>query len=85
MITLIHLLSTLYTIVIIARGLLPLLGMSFAHPVMRFVYNATEPLLAPIRQRLPPTGMLDLSPMVLILIVWLVEQIMTWTLLALIG
>ena len=35
-------------------------------PILRFVYNATEPLLAPIRRLLPATGGLDLSPMILL-------------------
>ena len=73
---LIHLVVTLYSLVLIARGLLPLLGMSYAHPVMRFVYDITEPLLAPIRRHMPPLGAIDLSPLVLILILWLLEQIL---------
>ncbi len=78
---LIRTLFTLYTLALIARAVLPLLGMSYAHPVMRFLWNITEPLLAPIRRRLPPTGPIDFSPMVLILILWLVEQILLWVLL----
>jgi YggT family protein len=33
---------------------------------MRFVYQATEPLLEPIRRVLPPQGGIDFSPMVLL-------------------
>jgi YggT family protein len=73
-------LFTLYTLALIARSLLPLLGIGYGHPVMRFLYNITEPLLYPIRRRLPPMGPLDLSPMVLILILWLIEQILIWVL-----
>lgn len=78
---LIRTLFTLYTLALIARAVLPLLGMSYAHPVMRFLWDITEPLLAPIRRRLPPTGPVDFSPMVLILILWLIEQILLWVLL----
>lgn len=35
-------------------------------PLMRFVYQATEPLLGPIRRVLPPQGGLDFSPMILL-------------------
>jgi YggT family protein len=35
-------------------------------PLMRIVYQLTEPMLAPIRSRLPQSGMVDWSPMVLI-------------------
>ena len=36
-------------------------------PLMRIVYQLTEPMLAPIRQRLPQSGMVDWSPLVLII------------------
>ncbi len=78
---LVRVLFDLYTLALIARIVLPLLGMSYAHPVMRFLWNITEPLLAPIRQHLPPLGPFDFSPMVLILILWLVEQVILWVIL----
>lgn len=78
---LIHVLFALYSLAVVARVLLPLVGMSYLHPVMRFLYDVTEPLLAPIRRRLPQTGPLDLSPLVLILILWLVEQVLLWVML----
>ena len=33
-----------------------------------FVVAATEPLLAPIRRALPPMGMFDLSPMIVLIV-----------------
>jgi YggT family protein len=33
-----------------------------------FVITTTEPILAPIRKILPPTGMFDLSPLILLLV-----------------
>jgi YggT family protein len=36
--------------------------------VARFLYDTTEPLLSPIRRFLPQTGMIDLSPLVLVLL-----------------
>ena len=65
----------LYVIVLIVRTLLPLLGVSYAHPAALFVYRITEPLLAPIRRRLPVSGPFDFSPMVLILIIWLIQYV----------
>ena len=35
-------------------------------PILRLVYQATEPLLAPIRRLLPATGGVDFSPMILL-------------------
>lgn len=65
-----------YVLFLIARAVLPMLGVSYAHPVMRFLWNVTEPLLAPLRRRLPPTGPIDWSPMVLILLLWLAEGLL---------
>lgn len=33
-----------------------------------FVISTTEPILAPIRRILPPTGMFDLSPLIVLLV-----------------
>jgi YggT family protein len=33
-----------------------------------FVFSATEPILAPIRRALPRTGMVDFSPLVVLVI-----------------
>lgn len=33
----------------------------------RFLYGATEPILAPVRRALPRTGVLDFSPLVVML------------------
>lgn len=39
------------------------------HPIRQFVDQIIEPLLAPIRRAIPPIGMFDLSPLVLIILV----------------
>lgn len=39
------------------------------HPVRRGVDNLVDPMLAPIRKIIPPMGMFDFSPMVLLLVV----------------
>ena len=76
-----HILFVVYSVVLFARALLPLLGMSYDHPVMRFLLSITEPLLAPIRRRLPMAGALDLSPMVLFILLWLLDLVLLWILL----
>jgi YggT family protein len=37
-------------------------------PVGAFVISATEPILAPIRRALPRTGMIDLSPLIVLIV-----------------
>jgi YggT family protein len=50
------------------------------HPAVAFVRQITEPVLAPIRRMLPPVqvggGFLDLSPMVALLLLWVLERIL---------
>jgi YggT family protein len=46
------------------------------HPVRRTLDSIVQPMLAPIRRIMPPTGMIDFSPLVLIFVIWLVERIL---------
>jgi YggT family protein len=39
--------------------------------VSRFAWQLTEPILAPIRHRLPPISGIDLSPMVVMVVAFL--------------
>lgn len=52
-------------IVVTGRVLISWINPRFEGPVARFLFETTEPLLAPIRRVLPQAGMIDLSPMVL--------------------
>jgi len=48
---------------------------------MRFLVNATEPLLGPLRRMVPPVGRFDISPLVAFLILWLFQAAVGGTLL----
>ena len=41
------------------------------NPVSRFAFQVTEPILAPVRRRLPPMSGIDLSPLVVTLIAYI--------------
>jgi YggT family protein len=45
--------------------------------LVAFIYQATEPLLAPIRRVLPPTAGIDWSPLVAILLLGVIIRIVT--------
>ena len=45
------------------------------HPVRRGLNSVVEPMLAPIRRVVPPVGMIDLSPLILILLIQLIKQV----------
>jgi YggT family protein len=40
-----------------------------SNPLIQFLYDVTEPVLRPIRQMMPPTGMMDFSPLIVFLII----------------
>lgn len=42
--------------------------------ILDFLYRATEPALRPIRRFVPPLGGLDVTPIILLLVIWLVEM-----------
>jgi len=53
------------------------------HPVRRGIDSIVQPLLNPIRRVVPLVGMLDFSPLVLIILVQLVSSLLIRLLLAL--
>ncbi len=73
----------LFELLILARILLSWLNPDPYSPIVQFLHNATEPFLAPVRRRLPPTGMFDLSPMIVILIAVILNQIVVQLILTL--
>ncbi len=49
----------------------------FVNSVGSFLYNVTEPVLRPIRRILPDLGGIDISPIVLILIIYFLQMIIS--------
>ena len=50
----------------------------FVASVAEFLYRITEPLLRPIRSFLPAMGGLDISPIILILLIMLIQRVITY-------
>ena len=48
----------------------------FVYLVLDFTYRLTEPLLFHIRRFLPNLGAFDISPIILLLLIWFVEVCM---------
>ena len=47
-----------------------------SNPLIRLVYDITEPILRPVRDMMPPTGMIDLSPLIVFLIIQVLATIL---------
>jgi YggT family protein len=80
---LIMLVLQLYVYLLIAAAVLSwLVAFNVVNPRNQFVamvgdflYRITEPALRPIRQALPNLGGIDISPVILILIIFLIERV----------
>ena len=57
-----------FEIAVLGRVLLSYLEPSGRSSVAQFVTMVTEPVLAPVRRLLPPAGMLDFSPLIVLLV-----------------
>jgi len=72
---------TLFMWTIVARAVLSWVNPDPFNPIVRFIHNVTEPVLRPIRQRMPMGfAGIDFSPMIVILAIiflnsWLVPSI----------
>jgi YggT family protein len=74
-------LVSLYILLIFIRIIFSWGMASYSNRVMRFLVNATEPMLGPLRRFVPLVGTFDISPIVAFLILWLVQAAIVGTLL----
>jgi len=65
--TLVEFALSAYIWVIIGRAVISWVNADPYNPIVRFLYEITEPALSRIRRVVPVIGALDLSPMILIL------------------
>ena len=62
-------------ILIFVRVILSFVGSDSYHPVVPLVFQLTEPVLKPVRKRLPVLGGFDLSPMIVVLAIFLLQAL----------
>ena len=74
-------LLSIYILLIIIRIVFSWGRVSYTNRVMRFLVDATEPLLGPLRRMIPPLGWIDISPIVALLILWLFQSAIAGTML----
>ena len=48
----------------------------FVYSILEFTYRLTEPFLSRIRRFLPNLGAFDISPIILLLLIWFIEMCM---------
>ena len=70
---------TVYTIVLLAYVLMSWVRLPYSpwlNRIQRFLYDVSEPYLRLFRRVLPSMGPLDLSPMIGIIALWVIEQVL---------
>lgn len=70
-----------YSMLIFIRIIFSWGMVSYSNRIMRFLVNATDPLLVPLRSMIPPIGMFDISPIIAFFILWLFQAAIAGTLL----
>lgn len=75
-------LLSVYLLLISMRVVFGWAQLSYSNRLMRFLVDATEPLLGPLRRMLPPLGMFDLSPLVAGLLIWFLLSAVSVTMLS---
>ncbi|MCL5256459.1 MAG: YggT family protein [Chloroflexi bacterium] len=74
--TLINWLLTILYIAVIGRALFSWFDPQFRNPIGRLLFDITEPILRPIRSILPRTGMIDISPIVAIFLIYILQTLL---------
>ena len=70
----ISLLLQLVQLLVFARVLISWFRPNPYNPVVKFIHDVTEPLLAPIRQLIPPSAGMDFSPLILLIGIMVIER-----------
>ena len=78
--TIVSYLLQIYMWVIIIRALISWVNPDPYNPIVRFLYQVTEPVLYPIRRRLPFMGGIDLSPIIVLLVILFLQVFLVKTL-----
>lgn len=72
--TVLSVVLTVYMYLVIARAIISWVSPDPYNPIVRFLYNATEPLLYRVRRALPVyAGGIDFSPLLVILVIYFLE------------
>jgi len=75
-----HYVLTIYMWIIVARAIISWVNPDPYNPIVRFLYQTTEPVLCRVRRMLPmPMTGLDFSPIVVFIIILFLENFLVRT------
>lgn len=76
----INIILTIYTYIIVANALISWVNPDPYNPIVRFLHQATEPVLSPIRRALGFRMGIDVSPIIAILAIMFLQHFLVATL-----
>jgi len=65
-------------LLILVRIILSWLPQLRYNQIAEIVFGITEPILSPFQRIIPPIGMIDISPMVAIIALSVLQQVLLW-------
>jgi YggT family protein len=77
LINFLQILAYVLSFLVIARVLVSWLAPTGGGGVVAFIYQVTEPILAPIRRVIPPTTGIDWSPLVALLLLGVLTRLLS--------
>ena len=77
LLTFIYWLFQILQFAIIIRSLLSWFNPKPDNPLVILLYEITEPILAPLRRIVPKLGMIDITPIVAILLMSVIQQVLS--------
>lgn len=79
-----NLIATLYIYIVVARAIISWVNPDPYNPIVRFIHQVTEPVMAPIRRWLPLRGLgIDFSPIIILLAILFLQSFLVESLLQL--
>ena len=75
LVTFVEVFFWILVIAILTRSVLSWVVQDNSNPLVAIVYHVTEPVLGPIRRVLPNLGAFDLSPVVALIVIYIIRQL----------
>jgi YggT family protein len=72
--TLVDYILSIYVWVIIIRALITWVSPDPGNPVVQMLYRITDPVIEPVRRRMPNFGGMDFSPLIVILAIFFLQN-----------
>jgi YggT family protein len=67
-------LLTIYLYILIARAIISWVNPDPYNPIVNFLHRVTEPVLEPVRRRVPDLGGIDISPIIVFMAIIFMQK-----------